>query len=361
MNKMNIWAGPLVLTLVLSACGHESVEQEGPAPEAKVVENIDLYTVQRTSVSGSRSLAGTVRARSSFSISPRVMAQVERIHGHEGQRVRKGDVLVELDDREFQARLTQAESAMGQAEVQRELAAATLKRYQTLLEGRAVSQQEYDVVAAQEKAAREAVRQAEAAVSEAGTYLGFTRIVAPAAGIVVRKHMDPGALAAPGAPVLTIEEPRYQVEVPLDSSRSGSMAPGSRFQVEVDAAGFSGELQVTEVVPSVDPMSRTFIVRADLPERESLRSGQYARVSMPDIEREVLIIPETAVVRRGQLDGVYLVPEDGIVRFRLVKTGGLSEAGQVEVLSGLSDGDQLVARDTEGVSEGVRVVAGQAP
>ena len=81
---------------------------------------------------------------------------------------------------------------------------------------------------------------------------------------------------------------------------------------------------------------------------------------MPDIEREMLSIPESALVRRGQLDGVYLVPEDGTVRFRLVKIGGPSEAGQVEVLSGLSEGDLLVAGDTERVSEGVRVVAGQA-
>ena len=267
MNSKRLLTGPIMLIFLLAAaCGHEPAEDRASVMQGPVLEHIELGQVQKVSVVSSRSMSGTVIARSSAHVSPRIMAQVERIHAREGQRVRQGELLVELDDREFRSRLEQAEGALGQAASQLDFAALTRQRYQALLEGKAVSQQEYDGVAAQENTAREAVKRAEAAVSEARTYLGFTRILSPVDGIVVKKHLEPGTMAAPGAPVLTVEEARFQVEVPLNSSRSHATETGQRLRVEVEPAGFTGEVRVSEIVPSVDPMSRTFTVRANLPD-----------------------------------------------------------------------------------------------
>jgi len=356
MNKRYALAGLLVLTgLWLGGCGDEPGGNHASIAEGPVLENPVLASVQTVSVPSSRLLPGMVQSRSSIQMAPRVMAQVEKIHVREGNTVQEGELLLELDDREFQSKVGQAESALGRARAESGLASATLERYKGLLEGRAVSQQEYDVVLARERAARQGVGQAEAALSEARTYLSFSRIHSPADGIVVSRHVDPGALAAPGMPLLTIEENRYRVEVPVDSALSDAVSRGKKIFVEVEPAGYAGDVEIKEVIPAVDPMSRTFLVRADLPRTPGLRSGQYARVSINRGTRDVLRIPRGALVKRGQMDGVYLVAEDGRVRFRIVETGsGLKDDG-IEVLAGLNAGDRLIGSNTAQVREGALV------
>ena len=241
-----------------------------------------------------RELAGSVRAATVSQVSARIMAQALTVPVAEGDAVSKGQLLAELDDRELQAKARQAESGLRQAEAglkqaqaQRDLAAATHARFQALLEGRAVSRQEYEQVAAQEAVAQAAVAQAESAVAqatsaveEASTWLGFAELRAPVAGRVVARRIDPGSMATPGAPLFTIEqEGRLRVEVPVDGALSGAVARGTPLAVRVDAAGFDGEVPVTEVVAAADPVSRTFLVKADLPAGPGLRSGQFARVT----------------------------------------------------------------------------------
>jgi len=356
MKERIVYPVATVLALLLFAgCGSEEGGHSAPAVAPRILEDVSLARVERRSADVLRPLAGIVQARSVTHVSARIMAQIESISVEEGRRVRKGDLLAKLDSREFVAKVGQVEGALAQATAQLDLAVLTKDRYQALLDGKAVSPQEYDTVAAQEKTARQAVSQAEAALSEAKTYLTFTKIHSPVDGGVVRRHLDPGTMAAPGVPLLTLEEAAYRVEVAVDSAYSGSIRIGSPLQVKVESAGFSGTAKVTEMMPAVDPLSRTFTVRADLPSLGSLRSGQYARVTLPLGSREVLAIPEGARVQRGQMDGVYLVADDGTISFRLIKAGDLLGAGRLEVLAGLDEGDAVVAANTDRVQEGDRV------
>jgi len=316
----------------------------------------------------------------------------------EGDVVKKDQLLARLDDRELRAKVLQAEAGMRQAEAglqqasagrrqaeaglhqaesQRELATATHERFKALLEGRAVSRQEYDQVAAQERMAQGAVAQAESAVAQAGgavaqaesavaqaasaveearTWLAFTEVHAPAAGRVIARRIDAGSMATPGAPLFVIEqEGALRLELPVDSVLSGSVTRGTPLMVSVEAAGFTGTVSVTDVVAAGDPVSRTFLVKADLPVSLGLRSGQYARVTLALGTRSAVTVPDSALVRRGQLDGVFVVETGDRLAYRIVQTGRETAPGRREILSGLSAGERIAVGGVERASDGARV------
>ena len=390
-KRIRTTVGPLALAALaaVAACGDEAKRgpdtmgrSETPAAAASVrvapaaAEQLDL----------TRELAGNIQSAAVSQVSSRIMAQVLSVAVSEGDRVAKGSVLVRLDDRDLQARVRQAESAVLQAEsavlqaeaartqasAQLELAAATHARYRALLEGKAVTRQEYEHVSAQETMARAGVAQAESAVAqaksavaqaasgveEARTWLAFAVIASPVTGRVTVKRIDPGSMAAPGQPLLTIEEEgRYRLELPVDGSLSGAIAQGTPLAVAVEAAGFEGTVPVTEVVPAADPVSRTFIVRADLPPGARLGSGQYARVRIALGKRTAVVVPESALVRRGQLDGVF-VESEGKLAFRIVQAGPAAGAGRREILSGLAAGEAIVVEGVERAIDGARRAGG---
>jgi multidrug efflux pump subunit AcrA (membrane-fusion protein) len=108
--------------------------------------------------------------------------------------------------------------------------------------------------------------------------------------------------------------------------------------------------QISEIVPAVDPMSRTFLIKIDI-KGESLRTGLYGRVLVPEGKRETILVPKESVIEKGQLVGVYAVDDKGIITYRLIKTGKTYNE-KVEVLSGLSDGDRIVVDGVEKAVDG---------
>jgi RND family efflux transporter MFP subunit len=360
------------IVALAAGCGEKKTEHVGGVArtEPAAVTGVQVAAVVPEQVPLVRELAGSVRAASVSQVSARIMAQALSVPVAEGDAVSQGQLLATLDVRELQAKARQAEGGQRQAEAglkqaqaQRDLAAATHARFRALLAGKAVSRQEYEQVAAQEAVAQavvaqaeSAVAQAESAVEEARTWLGFAELRAPAAGRVVTRRIDPGSMASPGAPLFTIEqEGRLRVELPADVALSGAVGKGTRLNVSVDAAGFAGEVAVTEVVAAADPVTRTFLVKADLPAHPGLRSGQFARVTLAVGTRAAVTVPEAALVRRGQLDGVFVLEAGERLSYRIVQLGRESAPGRREVLAGLAAGEQIVVGGIERARDGARV------
>lgn len=395
-------AGAAVLAL-LAGCGDKQAEHAATTREAEpaAVSGVQVAAVATESVPLVRELAGSVQAASVSQVSARIMAQALAVLAAEGDVVQKGQLLVRLDDRELRTKVLQAEAGkrqaeaglqqaaagrrqaeagLRQAEAQLELATATHERFKALLEGRAVSRQEYEQVAAQERIAQGAVAQAEGAVAQAGgavaqaesavaqaasavdearTWLAFAEVHAPAAGRVIARRIDAGSMATPGAPLFVIEqEGHLRLELPVDSALSGSVTRGTQLAVSVEAAGFAGTVLVTDVVAAGDPVSRSFLVKADLPLSPGLRSGQYARVTLALGTRDAMTIPAAALVRRGQLDGVFVVEAGDRLAYRIVQVGRETSPGQREILSGLSAGERIAVGGVERASDGARVSSG---
>lgn len=395
-------AGAVVLAL-LAGCGSKKAEHAASTRQAEpvAVSGMQFAAVATEAVPLVRELAGSVEAAAVSQVSARIMGQALAVLAAEGDVVKKDQLLARLDDRELRAKVLQAEAGkrqaeaglqqaaagrrqaeagLQQAESQLELAMATHERFRALLEGRAVSRQEYEQVAAQERMARSAVAQAEGAISQAGgavaqaesavaqaasaveearTWLAFAEVHAPAAGRVIARRIDAGSMATPGAPLFVIEqEGHLRLELPVDSALSGSVTRGTPLVVSVEAAGFTGTVLVTDVVAAGDPVSRTFIVKADLPIAAGLRSGQYARVTLALGTRAAVTVPDTALVRRGQLDGVFVVETGDRLAYRIVQAGRETSAGRREILSGLSAGERIAVGGLERASDGARVASG---
>lgn len=314
---------------------------------------------------------GTVKARLSATVSSKMMGAIQVFNVKEGDEVKKGDLLVVLDDRQVGAQLDQARAALSEAqraeagavsartaaEAGARRAALSFERNRTMLAGGAITQETFETVEAQYKqaqaaldqaeamveAARFRVKQARAAVDSASVARKDARVLAPFDGKVTAKLADAGALAAPGAPLLTLErEGGYRVDLVVPETHIRTIATGQTVPVRIPAVSDSPVTgTVNVIVPSGDQGSRTFIVQVGVPDVEGLRSGMFARVSLIIGEQDSLRIPRSAVIHRGQLTGVFIVDGKDTARFRLIRAGRQFD-DQVEVISGIGDGTWLV-------------------
>jgi membrane fusion protein, multidrug efflux system len=314
--------------------------------------------------------------------------------------VRSGQILIEIENRDagIQVRKAQAglresqdaldeverntraaESARTAARANEALASSTLKRYQTLFERHSVSPQEFDEVRAKyevanaeseradrllqanqarQKQVLAQIDQAKADVLNAQVYVGYSRITSPINGIVTSKQADVGYMVTPGTALLTIEDnAKYQLEVSVEESLLGTIHLHDQAQLEIEAIG-TRELtgSVVEIVPAADANSRSYIVKIGLPNitGTQLRSGLYGKARFIAGQRQALAIPQTAITQRGQLVGVFVVDHSGVARLRLIKTGK-TFAERVEVLSGLTAGEQIVTEGLSTIQDGTRV------
>jgi RND family efflux transporter MFP subunit len=359
----------LVLTAVLAGCSGEKKATPAAAP---AVRDVAVQTVQPVAVPDWGATVGTVRALQSSQLASQIVANVVSIPAREGMRVRRGQVLVELDGAQARAAVQQASAAaaasrqqIAAADADYGLAASTLKRYQALYEKKSVSPHELDQVQAQEKAAaarremsQSAQAQAEAALAQARAAEGYTRIRAPFDGVVTAKYADVGTLATPGTPLLAVEDTRrFRLEVSVDESQIAGVKLGESVPVALDAFGnetMTGK--VVEIVPAADPASRSFTVKVELPVDARLRSGLFGRAQFSQGQRQAILVPHTAIVERGQLQGVYVVGSDQIANLRYVTLGNAAGA-QVEVLSGLQAGDRVVLEPGGRELDGRRIEA----
>ena len=300
---------------------------------------------------------GTVHARQTAVVSAQVVGRIQQVLVREGDTVRAGQTLVVIDGAGLRASVDQAQAGVkaaqneqAAAQTDAKLAASTLERYRQLEAQKSVSPQEMDEVSrrAEASAARlEAVRSqtdaARAQESGAHTMLGYTRLAAPFAGVVTSRMADPGTMASPGVPLLQVDQAGVlQLEATVDESAIGTIHKGMKSQVSIDSAS-SAEITgtVSEIVPTADPSSHSFLVKIDLPSSSRLRAGMYGTAEFAKGVRQAVVIPRSAVVSRGSLACVYVLDSQGIAQLRYL-TLGATQGNLVEVLSGISPGEKLV-------------------
>jgi len=388
--------------LLLAGCGKEKA---APKAEQQPPITVNTVEVRRATLDDTFDAPGTVRARLSAVISAKVTGYVQEVRVKVGDRVHAGQTLAVLAAQDLDAQVARAaaaqlaaQSGVQEAEKARlaaqssaALAAATYQRYQTLLEKRSVSRQEFDEAEARHKTAKAGQemadatvaralagqRQAEAEVQAAKVTRGYAVLAAPFAGIISEKRVDPGSLAMPGQPLCTVEQAGdFRLEATVEESKIAAIKLGDTARVSIEALGASVEGRVSEIVPAVEASSRSFIVKIDLPhvgatprgrpgaEAESAGgrattwgrpyiSGLFGRATFRGRRREAIAVPETAVLRDGQLASVFVV-DGGVARQRLVTLG--AKSGElIEVLSGLNDGDRLIVNRPAGLRDGTPV------
>jgi len=327
--------------MALGACGRHDKSDEAVNTPALNVQAVAASEKVRPVL---EEVVGSVRAKSTASIEAKVAGRISKMLVDLGQKVTKDQILAEIDAKEVKAQYDRAVA-------NRDQALRDYKRAADLLQKQVTSQQEYDAVEGR-------YRVAEAAVNEASFMLGYVEVRAPFDGVVVRKIADTGDFAAPGKPVLVIENPgnlRFEADVPeaiIDKIQSGAV-------VEVGVSTLSSPLRgaVSEISPAADAVSRTFLVRIDLPSAQGAKAGQFGRALFPTGTYSSISVPISAVVQRGQMEMVF-VEEGGKARLRLVKTG--RKFGQeIELLSGISSGERIITGHAAELTDGQTVHAEQ--
>lgn len=360
---------PLLVTAAGALSGCSSERQPAPAtPET--VRNVSVLSVQRADVPDFLEAVGTVRAAQTSQLASQMMGNIVEVRVHEGDRVRRGQVLAVIDDAQPRAAVERATAAAGAAEQglaasdsDLALAQSTLKRYQNLYDRKSVSPQEFDEVKARFQAAlahRDMMQagqaQAKAALAQAHTSLSYSRVLAPFDGVITEKKADPGTLASPGLRIFTIEGlGRYRLEATVNESDLRYVRVGEQVPVVVDALELPERKgKVVQIVPAADSASRSFLVKIELPADPQMRSGLFGRAQFSRGNRSSVLIPRTAVVERGQLQGIYVLDLNKIASLRYV-TLGRTAGADVEVLAGLQEGERLVAKPADLDLNGKRI------
>jgi RND family efflux transporter MFP subunit len=309
--------------------------------------------------------SGTVKSKKIVLIASRVMGTITSLNVHEGDTVKNGQVLMTIDDRDISQKLEAAESGYREAlkateasKQNRYLADITYQRYRKLYEEKVITPQEMDQVETQKRVAdieyernQEMVNRTKAGVSEAKIMRGFTKVASPISGTVIEKKTELGNMAVPGTPLLTIEDTSsFRVEVPVDEGLSRSLRVGMPADVVIESMGQKLQGKITEIVPAVDPMSRTILVKITVA-GPGLKGGLYARARLLTGKREAIALPAAAIVARGQLNGVYTVDAQGVITYRILKLG-MEQQGLIEVLSGLNANERVITKGVEKAYDG---------
>ncbi len=279
---------------------------------------------------------GTIRAKHETVLAGKILAQVEKVHVRAGDSVRRGDVLIELDAREWEARKAAAEAALQQARADWDLRIREHDRLEKLFERGAVSEHDFDMAVMRRTAAEARVRQAEKEIGVVDSTLVFTRIQATHSAVVVERLVEPGDMAVPGEPLLVLYAPD---ELHLETVVRESLLPFIQLEqalsIRVDAIDRRYQGIVREIVPKASEHARAFTVKVSLPETADLYPGMFGRLRIPYDTTTRLLVPEQAIRRMGQVQWVDLVDEDGTVVRREIKTGKRIDH-RVEILSGLA-------------------------
>jgi RND family efflux transporter MFP subunit len=370
----------LPAVLLLGACSShpapERKKDEAPPIRAQVVKAVrqdvpDLYEA-----------TGTVRARVTTVLSARLMGHIREIRPQVGDSVKPGQVVAVIDAREIETALRQAEAgrqeargalpevdnAIAAAKAQLDLATSTFHRMKSLAEQKSITPQEFDEASARQRMAEanlkmaeakrtqlgQKIRQADEAVAQVNIQKGYSEVAAPFAGIVTERRAEPGTLAAPGTPLLVVEQAGgYRLEAGIEEARLSTVRAGARAEVKLDAFEQKLSGAVSEIVPALDPASRTFTAKLDLTGGLPLRTGMFGRARFTLGKHPALTVPPGALAAEGQVRKVYVVSE-GRARARLVTTGATHEGG-IEILSGLAEGEQVVCPLPPGLADGARV------
>lgn len=289
---------------------------------------------------------GTLRPRTETTVEAQVSGRVLEVKVRSGDEVKRGQLLVLLDDRRYQAQLGQARQGLAAARAALQRARSEYNRVKKYLAGQAATQRDMERAREVLLSAQARMRQAEKQVEEAAIALGYTRIKAPEDGQVVRRLVEPGDLALPGKPLLVMQTGRVlRLEALVREGLIHQMRLGQTYDVSIPALGKRVKGRVEEIVPSADPMTRTFLVKVSLPPEEGLYSGMFGRLLVPVGKHKVVLAPRRSIIRVGQLEMVRLKTPKGWRRVYV--TTGRRVGDKVEVLSGLRGGELLALEGSD--------------
>lgn len=354
----------ILLTMTLIMLISTGCAKHEKSSELPVISGLKIETISKKTVDRFYTTSATVKAKTNSVVSSMIMGKVTSLAVQEGDKVTKGQLLLTIDAQDTAQKALEASAGIQAAQKAADAAAQSMKmadrtyqRYKNLYDEKVITKQEFDQYSTQKNVAmleyqrtQAGVQQARAGLSEVRVYQSYARVAAPISGIITQKNIDFGSTAVQGQPLLTIESPsNMEIVANIDESYLHKVKVGQT--VELKIAEKNLKRKITKIVPSVDPSTRTFKAKIDI---AGLTGGQFAQINIPVSKKEAILLPQAAVVQKGELTGVYVVDENKIISYRLVKTGKTFE-NKIEILSGLSDGEKVITGGVEKAVDGGKV------
>lgn len=312
-----------------------------------VIAESNEALVERAVITEEVRLDGRIEAVQQSTVSAQTSGIIVALPVDVDDVVAAGDLIVQLDDTEQRARLNQARGNFREAEASLLDARQRVARITPLAERGVASQAELDQAKNQLSAAEARLAQATAAVDQAEEQLSYTRVVAPYGGIVTERHVEVGEAVTPSTPLLSgfsLEALRVVVSIPQRYADLARQQRSATVTLNDGRVLNTGEMTF---FPYADPNTHAFRVRMDLTDTNGeLFPGMLVRVGLPVGERDALWIPENALVRRGELRGVYVIDQQDNHRLRQIRTG-MARDGRIEVLAGLLEGERIAIRGVQ--------------
>jgi len=346
INKIaTIAAAVLALILLLLYMQGSFVSKvspgNSPLPGDANTPQSNTAIVEKKQIDDILAWPGTVKSRTVANIAPKMTARIIEIKVHAGDKVKKGDLIARLDERDVKAQENAALAALVGANAQANRAKADEQRTRSLYSKEAATRENFDAVVASAKEAQAGANQAASAVTEIRSHLADTLLLAPFDGVVVKRHQEPGDMGLPGVPVVTLQTPQgLRLEADVPSTCAGRYSIGMNVNVRIDTLGLTTSAQIDEISPEVDSQTRTQLIKIALPAIEGLQPGHFGWLEQTCGQHEAMLIPAGAVQHIGQLEVVKVLSE-GRQLMRHIRTGK-AFGEQIEVISGLHAGETVI-------------------
>jgi len=306
--------------------------------ERRLSEGLKTVAVETLQTTEEVDAVGTVQPRMKTDVASRLLASINQINFDPGDQVQQGQLLATLDDREIQAQLREAEAAASGIEADLAVRQREYVRYKQMFAERAVTKEAFDQIEGAFQMSQAQLRRTNEQINRIKVTLTYAQIKAQTSGVVADRYLDPGDLAVPGKPLLTIHDPgELELHASVREGLAGKVLIGMELPVSIDALSRTLTGTVREIVPLGEASSRSVQVKVSLPsdQLDGLYIGMFGRLSIPVGKIDRIVIENDAVQRVGQLELVDVVGDQGRLDRRFIRTG-LRIGDKIEVLSGLN-------------------------
>lgn len=349
VSDFSMLATAAILLVVISGCNSEE------NATAATIKSVSAQTAQAVlqDIPVTDDTPGAIIADQQVQVASRLMGYIREISVHEGDAVRKGQLLFTIDPTDIQGGVSQARAGLAQAEAALSDAKSDYDRFSNLYKEESVSRMQYEKVKLQYSVAQSQANAARAGLNTAESQLRYAEVRSPINGVVAQKMSNAGDLAAPGRPIMVVENPaKLIVQTSVSDDTYAHLTKGGSATVEI--AGDSLQGKIVRLVSAADPMSHTHLVKVEVPGINSYNSGTFARVRFTTGSRKGIALPKTALLERAGIAGVFVVDAGGFARYRMVRLGRELD-GLVEIAAGVNAGETIVTSNAAEFDSGDRV------
>ena len=328
----------VVLAVLFTACDQETAPSKPPSvPELKTA------VVEQREMDLTYSAEAVVEAVRQSTVAAQMTGRIVDIRFDVGDYVKKGEVIVRIDERAATQAVAASRAEVQEAEATLRNARATFERSRQLFAQKFISQAALDKAEADYKSAQARVSALLAGAGRAATERGFATVVAPYSGVVSARHVELGEMATPGKPLMTGFDPStLRVAATVPQTQVAAIQAVGKARVEIPSLGKWIDVKQMTIVPAADPRTHTTRIRLELPEdARGIYPGVFARAHFVTGKAPRLLVPREAVVRRSEVTAVYVVDDTGRPLLRQVRLGAASSERSLEVLSGLKPGERV--------------------